>query len=156
MHPESQERLREETIEAKVRHGGDLTYDQLVAIPYLDAICRETLRLYVHCIKFITACLITFSRYPPVSVAMRMQVFSSILYVKEITKYHIVRERTLWFLCHLLLKVLTDKKSLRFLYQRIRRFWLESWRPIEIQNCGDPTLTSGNRRDGLSLYLRQW
>jgi len=27
--------------------GGDLTYDELVALPYLDAVCKETLRVSV-------------------------------------------------------------------------------------------------------------
>ncbi|KAI0091833.1 cytochrome P450 [Irpex rosettiformis] len=43
-HPETQDKLREEIKAA--RHGNDIPYDQLVELPYLDAICRETLRLY--------------------------------------------------------------------------------------------------------------
>lgn len=43
LHPEAQYRLREEIKNA--RHGNDIPYDQLVDLPYLDAICRETLRL---------------------------------------------------------------------------------------------------------------
>ncbi|OSD02190.1 cytochrome P450 [Trametes coccinea BRFM310] len=42
--PEEQERLRAEVTEA--RNGNDLTYDALDRLPYLDAVCRETLRLY--------------------------------------------------------------------------------------------------------------
>ncbi|KAI5118708.1 hypothetical protein M0805_004508 [Coniferiporia weirii] len=45
-HPSSQERLRDELIEARTREGGDLAYDALHALPYLDAVCRETLRLH--------------------------------------------------------------------------------------------------------------
>lgn len=40
-----QEKLRREVTEARVKYG-DLAYDELVALPYLDAVCRETLRLY--------------------------------------------------------------------------------------------------------------
>ncbi|KAH6919089.1 cytochrome P450 [Coprinopsis sp. MPI-PUGE-AT-0042] len=40
-----QDRLRAEIREAKERHGR-LDYDQLMALPYLDAVCRETLRMY--------------------------------------------------------------------------------------------------------------
>lgn len=42
--PDVQERLRTEIAEA----GGeeDLPYDDLVKLPYLEAICRETMRLY--------------------------------------------------------------------------------------------------------------
>ncbi|KAI0689235.1 cytochrome P450 [Cytidiella melzeri] len=43
-HPEAQERLRDEITNA--RHDSDISYDQLVDLPFLDAICRETLRLY--------------------------------------------------------------------------------------------------------------
>jgi len=44
-HPEIQENLRREVLEA---HNGreELSYDELVELPYLDAVCRETLRLY--------------------------------------------------------------------------------------------------------------
>ncbi|KAH8099585.1 cytochrome P450 [Cristinia sonorae] len=50
-HPDVQERLRRETTAARDRwHGAtgsdDLTYDALMSLPYLDAVCRETLRLY--------------------------------------------------------------------------------------------------------------
>ena len=38
-----QEKLRAEILEAS--GGEDLDYDALVALPYLDAVCRETLRL---------------------------------------------------------------------------------------------------------------
>ena len=43
-HPDVQEKLRREIIEA--RDGQDIGYDALVALPFLDAVCRETLRLY--------------------------------------------------------------------------------------------------------------
>jgi len=42
--PKAQQRLREEIIEA--RQGTDLSYDDLNQLPYLDAVLRETLRLY--------------------------------------------------------------------------------------------------------------
>ncbi|KAJ3881565.1 cytochrome P450 [Lentinula edodes] len=46
-HPEAQDRLRQELVEAKrQKDGQDLTYNELTELPYLDAICRETLRLY--------------------------------------------------------------------------------------------------------------
>jgi len=47
LHPAVQDKLRQEIIEArKERQGENLSYDELVALPYLDAVCRETLRLY--------------------------------------------------------------------------------------------------------------
>ena len=44
-HQEAQEKLRSEVTEARAKTG-DLTYDGLVSLPYLDAVCRESLRLY--------------------------------------------------------------------------------------------------------------
>ncbi|KIK62429.1 hypothetical protein GYMLUDRAFT_41869 [Collybiopsis luxurians FD-317 M1] len=47
LHPIVQDRLRQEINEAlKTSSGKRLSYDELVALPYLDAICRETLRLH--------------------------------------------------------------------------------------------------------------
>ena len=47
--PDTQERLRREFAEAKEQNGGeDLPYDILVSLPYLDAICRETMRMYAN------------------------------------------------------------------------------------------------------------
>ncbi|KAI0648564.1 cytochrome P450 [Trametes meyenii] len=43
-HPDVQEKLRKEILEAS--NGEDLDYDALVSLPYLDAVCRETLRLH--------------------------------------------------------------------------------------------------------------
>ena len=42
-----QEKLLAEILESQDRNGGDIPYDELVALPYLDSICREILRLYV-------------------------------------------------------------------------------------------------------------
>ena len=44
-HPEAQEKLRQEILDAQQNAGGDVPYDDLIALPYLDAVCRETLRL---------------------------------------------------------------------------------------------------------------
>jgi cytochrome P450 len=46
IHQDVQNKLRQEITEA--RKSGDLSYDELVALPYLDAVCRETMRLYVY------------------------------------------------------------------------------------------------------------
>lgn len=46
-HPDVQEKLREEIAEARDYPGQDIPYDQLSALPLLEAVCRETLRLYV-------------------------------------------------------------------------------------------------------------
>ena len=45
-HQEVQDKLREEIIKARDELGDDeLTYDKLMELPWLDGICRETLRL---------------------------------------------------------------------------------------------------------------
>ncbi|KAI8972821.1 cytochrome P450 [Trametes punicea] len=43
--PDAQEKLRAEILEAS-HDGCDIPYDELVSLPYLDAVCRETLRLH--------------------------------------------------------------------------------------------------------------
>ena len=43
-HQDVQSKLRQEIIDAKTRHG-NLGHDELVALPYIEAVCRETLRL---------------------------------------------------------------------------------------------------------------
>ncbi|KAF9557442.1 cytochrome P450 [Agrocybe pediades] len=46
-HKDAQAKVREEIRNARKANGGqDIDYDTLVALPYLDAICRETLRLH--------------------------------------------------------------------------------------------------------------
>lgn len=46
LHKDVQAKVRKEILDAKRENGGkDLSYDTLVSLPYLDAICRETLRL---------------------------------------------------------------------------------------------------------------
>ena len=43
-HSEVQDKLRQEILEASKDE--DIGYDTLVSLPYLDAVCRETLRVY--------------------------------------------------------------------------------------------------------------
>ena len=45
LNPDVQDRLRKEVSEARLQHG-DLDYDTLMGLPYLDAVVRETLRVY--------------------------------------------------------------------------------------------------------------
>ncbi|KAG6835650.1 hypothetical protein H0H93_016146, partial [Arthromyces matolae] len=40
-----QHQLRAEVTEALNKHAGEITYDDLHTLPFMDAICRETLRL---------------------------------------------------------------------------------------------------------------
>lgn len=45
IYPGVQSRVRDEIIAAQKEHG-DLDYDALMALPVLDAVCRETLRVF--------------------------------------------------------------------------------------------------------------
>ena len=45
LNPDVQDRLRKEVTEARSQHG-DLDYDTLMRLPYLDAVVRETLRVH--------------------------------------------------------------------------------------------------------------
>ncbi|KAK7676942.1 hypothetical protein QCA50_020060 [Cerrena zonata] len=45
-HRDVQEKVRAEIKEAKLKARGDIPHDELMALPYLDSICRETLRMY--------------------------------------------------------------------------------------------------------------
>lgn len=44
---DAQDKVRAELLDAAPADE-DIPYDQLVELPYLDAVCRETMRLYVH------------------------------------------------------------------------------------------------------------
>ena len=46
LHPNIQDKLRTELKEA-CKDNKELTHDQLVSLPILEAVCRETLRVYV-------------------------------------------------------------------------------------------------------------
>ncbi|KAE9396154.1 cytochrome P450 [Gymnopus androsaceus JB14] len=47
VHPDVQDKMRQEISQARrERQGENLSYDELVTLPYLDAVCRETMRLY--------------------------------------------------------------------------------------------------------------
>ena len=43
--PEAQEKLRAEIREAFEQYGPKISYDELNKLAYLDAVCRETLRM---------------------------------------------------------------------------------------------------------------
>ncbi|KAG5647372.1 hypothetical protein DXG03_000440 [Asterophora parasitica] len=46
LNPDAQTRLRDEISAARAKFGDDIPYDELVGLPFADAVCRETLRLY--------------------------------------------------------------------------------------------------------------
>ena len=45
-HPDVQNKLRAEIVEAQAGFGTDVPYDDLIKLPYLDAVVRETLRVH--------------------------------------------------------------------------------------------------------------
>lgn len=45
LHQDVQEKLRTEVMAARKEHG-DLDYNALMGLPFLDAVCRETLRVF--------------------------------------------------------------------------------------------------------------
>ena len=45
-HPEVQKKLRTEVRKAREENHGDLDYETLMALPYLDAVVRETMRVF--------------------------------------------------------------------------------------------------------------
>ncbi len=45
MNQDVQGKLRAELHDAQEQYGAEIPYDELSALPYLDAVCRETLRL---------------------------------------------------------------------------------------------------------------
>ena len=45
-HPDVQNKLRAEIFEAQAGFGTDVPYDDLIKLPYLDAVVRETLRVH--------------------------------------------------------------------------------------------------------------
>lgn len=47
LHPDVQDKLRAELVDAQEQYGDRVPYDELSSLPYMDAICRETMRLYV-------------------------------------------------------------------------------------------------------------
>ena len=71
-HPDVQEKLRHEVVQARAAAGGDLDYDELHALPYLDAVCRETLRLCVF-VRYLSRAPQTDHkpRYPPAPQTFR-------------------------------------------------------------------------------------
>lgn len=46
LNPAVQDKLRNELTEAIKTHGDEMDYDTLMALPYLDAVCREVLRIH--------------------------------------------------------------------------------------------------------------
>ncbi|KAI0635838.1 cytochrome P450 [Trametes polyzona] len=46
IHQDVQDKLRAELVEAQEQYGDKMPYNELSQLPYMDAVCRETMRLY--------------------------------------------------------------------------------------------------------------
>ncbi|CAA7267174.1 unnamed protein product [Cyclocybe aegerita] len=77
-HQDVQDRLRAEVQQARTQ--GDPAYDELVHLPYLDVVCRETLRLCVVALFILrNGADHHFSGYPPITVVARTTRQDSVL-----------------------------------------------------------------------------
>ncbi|KAI0357063.1 cytochrome P450 [Trametes cingulata] len=65
-HPQAQEKLRGEIVNAKSLHeGGEIPYDTVMSLPYLDAVCKESLRVCVsHRHVYLERAIITDATLP--------------------------------------------------------------------------------------------
>lgn len=78
-HKEAQDHLRQELKEAKKGNSGkDLSYNTLVSLPYLDAVCRETLRLSVTTLPILKHLLTSLAgiRQYPLSYGRKLYDFT--------------------------------------------------------------------------------
>lgn len=66
-----QDKIRAELLEAAGGETEDIPYDQLVSLPYMDAVCRETLRLCVPTLFRLDLPLMLQYRHPPVTFLFR-------------------------------------------------------------------------------------
>ena len=53
LHPDIQDKLRQELKEAS-EDNEEMTHDRLVSLPFLDAVCRETLRMWVDSLSSVS------------------------------------------------------------------------------------------------------
>lgn len=74
-----QDRIKAEILAAHYQYGEEIPYEQLMALPLLDAVCRETLRLYVNksshlVVRPYNQWSNPTSRHPPVPYLIRQWV----------------------------------------------------------------------------------
>ena len=69
-----QDKLRAELSSAREFPGQDIPYEKLMGLPYLGAVCRETLRLCVFKFGVVATNLIVVLRYMPVNGITREYV----------------------------------------------------------------------------------
>ncbi len=145
-----QNKLRLEIREAR-KDGNDLTYDELDKLPYLDAICRETLRLLV---------VIT---YQELSLIKNWQISSctlshtnvsfhslSVSHSDDFILYTTVLCMVLFFLSELRSRVWTEEKFQRFPSQKGPILSSVLCAATTTPRSGDPMPLSGSLNGGSS------
>jgi len=155
INPDVQTRLRNEIREAQ--RDGQLTYDQLVSLPYLDAVCRETLRLCVF--DPCSCCYPTgdpnYPRYPPVNIpATRTYVNSwGMVFIVDTPVVELAKIR--YFLSLSLSLAWTAKKSRKSWYRKgqISSYLFGAQTPILIY--GERMPMSGDLNDGFRNFPKR-
>ena len=131
-HPEVQSRLREEVTTARKQHG-DLDYDTLQALPFLDAVCRETLRVYC-----------------PVPSILRQQVHPPPCY--SLNSFHNTFTAPLETLCFhqpgLLKQSMGKPRSRKSPYRREPWQLTLFWESIQARRYGEKMHENGNPNGG--------
>ena len=69
-HQDVQSRLRQELLDAREQYGANIPYDELSQLPYLDAVCRETLRLHSPTTHLFRECVFSYF-FPSLAMATR-------------------------------------------------------------------------------------
>jgi hypothetical protein len=154
-HQGVQDKLRQEILEAKRSNNGEeLDYDQLVALPFLDAVCRETLRLYVSFRWRLKYLLTSKFRHPPLSIAIRMSDIDSISELDTMTLtsplLSLAPEKTWYYHCQYPSRLPGVKKYLRFSSHMEQQFLRQYTAQMLILKYGARIHTSGNQSGGLS------
>jgi len=154
--PDVQTRLRDEIQEAQ--KDGQLTYDQLVSLPYLDAVCRETLRLWVS--DSCSCCHSTgdpnYPRYPPVNIAATRTYVNrwGMVFIVDAPLVELAKIR--YFLSLNLSLAWTAKKSRKSWYQKGQISWYLFWAQILIRTYREKMPLSGNLNDGFRNFPKRF
>jgi hypothetical protein len=153
-HPDVQDRVRNEVREA--RANGDLDYNQISALPYLDAIVRESLRLWILIFFFIWDLFYLskmFLSYPPVLNVAR-EWASTILrlnFVDSPCWLHLGLRGTQLSPSQNRSSAMMVLMSTRLSFPKAQIFSSPFIRQTESWISGDRMLMSGNQKGG---YLR--
>ncbi|XP_012253052.2 cytochrome P450 9e2-like [Athalia rosae] len=74
LNPDVQRKLQAEIDDVRGRNGGDVSYEELNAMKYMDAVVSETLRLYPPAVAMDRVCVKSFTLPPPLPGAEPVEV----------------------------------------------------------------------------------